>query len=109
MYYATQGRRTEAVTLAERAGDAYEAIPCDENNIWQMGELADLYIKLGDSAKAEGLLRRILAVRGARPADPFIVHAEVVLATAFEKEGQGPKSAAARRQAETLRTQGNKS
>jgi len=88
MYYATQGRRPEAAALAERVGSAYEAVPSDAHSNRQMGELADLYVKLGDSAKAEALLRRILAERGALPADPVIVHAEEALVRLALEKGR---------------------
>ena len=87
-YYAAQGRKPEAAALAERVGNAYKTVPSDEHSIRQMGELANLYIKLGDGAKAEALLRRVLAARGALPADPFIVQAEAALAGLVLERGR---------------------
>ncbi len=84
--YIAQDRMPEAKALAERLEKVYGSIPVDEGSIEALLEIAKLYFfKLGDSSRAEALLRRMLAARGALPADDqAMAKAEVTLAGLYE-------------------------
>ena len=81
-----QARQPEAAALAERLEKGYEGVPVDEQSIDVISWIARRYLKLGDNPKAEALLRRILAARGLRPADPAMAEAEAALAGLYEAQ-----------------------
>lgn len=67
-FFIAHGRKPEAAALAERVGEAYKNLPSHEPAIDQMIRLAELYLRLGNRAKAKALLRRLLAPHGTLPA-----------------------------------------
>ncbi len=86
--YIAQGRKPEAEALVERLWKAYEGMPVNTESIGVVSRIAQMYLKLGDNSKAEDPLRRMLAARGLRPADPAMAKAEAVLAGLYEAQGQ---------------------
>ncbi len=87
--YAAQGRNPEATAVAKRIGKSYDGLPINEDTIDEIVKLRELYTDLGQNVKAEALLRRMLAARGALPADdPALAKAEVTLAGLYEGQGR---------------------
>ena len=87
--YAELVRKSEAESLLEHLDNVFGRLPVNDESIAIFMLLADLNIKLGNSSKAEPLLRRILAARATLPAESFIISkAEAALAGLYEAQGR---------------------
>jgi len=89
--YVAQERKPEAGALTGQLERAYASVPVNAESIGVVLWIARLYLKLGDSSKAEAPLLRILAARGTLPADPVMAEAEAMLAGLYEAQGQWEK------------------
>jgi len=86
--YAAQGRIPEARAIAARLGKAYDGVAIKDANVSWFGNLAELFLKIGESAKAETLLRRIIAARGSLPSDMPAAQAQKILAQVRLAQGR---------------------
>ena len=91
--YAAQGRIPEAKAIAARLGKAYDGVAIKDANVSWFGNLAELFLTIGDSAKAETLLRRIIAARADLPSDMPGAQAQKVLAQVRLAQGRRAEAA----------------
>ncbi len=88
--YAGQGRKAEAEAeaLAERLGYFCGKVPNNDGRLCDFEKLVDLYMDLGQSAKAEALLNRFVAVPEAMQNHRCMGPAAAVLAGLYKKQGR---------------------
>ena len=91
--YAAQGRIPEAKAIAARLGKVYDGVAIKDANVSEFGNLAELFLKIGDSAKAETLLRRIIAARADLPSDMPGAQAQKILAQVRLAQGRRAEAA----------------
>jgi tetratricopeptide (TPR) repeat protein len=96
-YYLARGRRAEAKKMVEMEAKLYDpfgdvpllAFPF---SITQLSSVAALYVSLGDGAKAEGIYRRLIALRSSMPSNEALIEAESLLAERCAKTGRFAES-----------------
>jgi tetratricopeptide (TPR) repeat protein len=92
-FYLAHGRRAEATEMADKEAALYDpfgdvpllAFPF---SVQQLASIAALYVSLGDEAKAEGIYRRLIALRSSMSSNDVLADAESLLAERCAKTGR---------------------
>ena len=87
-FYLSQGRRTEAEAMAERAEKYSDDLPVSRRLSGVLGDLAVFYAQLGDVSKEAATYARFMTMRRTMPFNPEFVPAETGLAVIDAAQGR---------------------